>query len=139
MNFLLSTAIITHRLVSCPECNARVSLRLMTNIRSREHLQESVDGDYNSAFCPCCRYHVMSPERVRIEIPDSGIPAIEYIPIPLTEDPQILDEILQFFNSVHYVYSLAELLGRFVVFDRLAAHLNDQNEAKFIRGYITAR
>jgi hypothetical protein len=81
----------------------------------------------------------MSPERVRIEIPDSGIPAIEYIPIPLTEDPQILDEILQFFNSVHYVYSLAELLGRFVVFDRLAAHLNDQNEAKFIRGYITAR
>lgn len=111
----------------------------MTNICSREQLQESVDGDYNSAICPCCHYHVMSPERVRIEIPDSGIPAIEYIPIALTEDPQVLDEILQFFNSVHYVYSLCELLGRFAVFDRLAAHLNDQSEAKLVRGHFTAR
>jgi len=139
VNYLLSTASITHRLVPCPECNAKVSMRLMTNIRSREHLQESIDGDYNSAICPCCRFHVMSPDRVRIEIPDSGIPPIEYIPIALTEDPQVLDEILQFFNSTHYVYSLSELLGRFVVFDRLAAHLNDQSEAKLIRGHITSR
>ena len=111
-------------------------MRLMTNICSREQLQESVDGDYNSAICSCCHYHVMSPERVRIEIPDSGIPAIEYIPIPLTEDPKVLDEILQFSVSVHYVYSLAELLGRFVVFDRLASHLNGQNEASLSRGVI---
>lgn len=138
MNYLLSTATITNRLVPCPECNAKVSLRLMTNIRSPEHLQESIDGHYNSAICPCCRYHVMSPERVRIEIPDTGIPAIEYIPIPLTEDPKVLDEILQFSASVHYVYSLAELLGRFVVFDRLASHLNDQNEAKLIRRHTSA-
>ena len=139
MNYLLSTAIITHRLVSCPECNTKVSLRLMTNICSREQLQESIDGHYNSAICPCCRFHVMSQERVSIEIPDSGIPAIEYIPIALTEDPQVLDEILQFFNSIHYVYSLCELLGRFAVFDRLAAHLNDQSEANLIRGHITGR
>jgi len=137
--YLLSTASITHRLVPCPECKAKFSMRLMTKICSREQLQESIDGHYNSAICPCCRFHVMSPERVRIEISDSGIPAIEYIPITLTEDPQVLDEILQFFNSVHYVYSLCELLGRFAVFDRLAAHLNDQSEANLIRGHITAR
>ena len=139
MNYLLSTATITHRLIPCPECNTKFSMRLMTNICSREQLQESIDGHYNSAICPCCRFHVMSPERVRIEIPDSGIPAIEYIPIALTEDPQVLDEILQFSDSVHYVYSLCELLGRFAVFDRLAAHLNDQSEAKLIRGHNTAR
>ena len=136
MIYLLSTAIITHRVVPCPECSAKVSLRLFTNIRSLELLMESVNEHYNYAICPCCHTHVMSPERVRIEIPDSGIPAIEYIPIALTEDPQVLDEILQFFNSVHYVYSLCELLGRFVVFDRLASHLNGQNEASLSRGVI---
>jgi len=138
VNYLLSTAIITHRLVSCPECNTKVSMRLMTNICSREQLQESIDGHYNSAICPCCRFHVMSPERVRIEIPDSGIPAIEYIPIALTEDPQVLDEILQATDSVHFVYSLADQLGSFIAFARLANHLNAQKEAKLIRGHITA-
>ena len=138
MNYLLSTAIITHRLVPCPDCNTKVSMRLMTNIRSTEHLQESVDGHYNSAICPCCATHVMSPERVRIDIPDSGIPAIEYIPIPMTEDPQVLDEILSASDSVHYVYSLAELLGSFIALARLANHLNSQNEAELIRGSNTA-
>jgi len=113
-------------------------MRLMTNICSREQLQESIDGHYNSAICPCCRFHVMSPERVRIEIPDSGIPAIEYIPIALTEDPQVLDEILQATDSVHFVYSLADQLGSFIAFARLANHLNAQKEAKLIRGHITA-
>jgi hypothetical protein len=113
-------------------------MRLMTNICSREHLQESVDEHYNYAICPCCHTHVMSPERVRIEIPDSGIPAIEYIPIALTEDPQILDEILQPTDSVHFVYSLADQLGSFIALARLANHLNGQKEAKLIRGHNTA-
>jgi hypothetical protein len=138
VNYLLSTASITHRLVPCPECNAKISLRLLTNIRSLELLMESVDEHYNYAICPCCHTPVMSPERVRIEIPDSGIPAIEYIPIALTEDPQVLDEILQATDSVHFVYSLADQLGSFIAFARLANHLNAQKEAKLIRGHNTA-
>ena len=139
MIYLLSTAIITHRVVPCPECSAKVSLMVLTNIRSLELLMESVNEYYNYAICPCCHTHVMSPERVRIEIPDSGIPAIEYIPIALTEDPQILDEILQATDSVHFVYSLADQLGSFIAFARLANHLNGQKETKLIRGHITAR
>lgn len=93
----------------CPVCQASVLVPCVDRIDTRESLGRLLDGTLNTAPCPSCGSTVTSEQPVYIDLPESGIPFLVYVPLALLEHDSVCEEL---YNNGRYrlvCYSLDEL------------------------------
>jgi hypothetical protein len=93
----------------CPVCQASVPVPCVDRIDTRESLDRLLAGTLNTSPCPSCGSTVISEHPVYIDLPESGIPFLIYMPLSLLEHDSVCKEL---YNNGRYrlvSYSLDEL------------------------------
>lgn len=95
--------------IRCPECERLVAVPCAGKITSHDLVMDLISGSFNQAACPGCGGVLKADVPVRVEISDSPIPMLRYVPFRSLEDPVVLDSILAEPGSTRIVHSMGEL------------------------------
>lgn len=94
----------------CWNCGAMVSMTIMHRVETHEELTEFFGHRFNRGICAACGMLVEAPVRVTVQLDCEDLPIHECVPLPMLEDPEVLDDLLHNTpDGLRRVYSLGEL------------------------------
>jgi hypothetical protein len=95
---------------ACPSCRREILIPLVHKVIHESMLPQLFEGGVNQAECQQCRQPVVADIPLLVNIPDSCIPPIQYIPFKSLEKPEVIESLIHRDPSIRVVYSTGELM-----------------------------